>query len=365
MTDYRGFLYAGSPRFRLLFGRDSLISSWQLLHYDPEIAAVTLKTLANLQSLKSDPEADSDPGKILHEMWDTGAGTIEELHIDKVNFPYYGSIDSTPLFLIVAGKYLEATDDGEFILKLWPAILAAKDWVLKYGDENKDGLLDFRRRNINGPLNQCWKDGKDSPQFGERPIAPVEAQGYSFEALLSFNRIASALRKNDNIPSAYMDDLKENFHKEFFWPDENFYYLAIGGDGKKYASVASNPGHLLFSGLIDDNHKSAVVSRLFQADMWTPYGIRTHSLFNKDFNASSYQLGSVWPFDNWLIAEGLRTAGFVREYELVKAALLAAYRELGHIPELYSVTLDGKIQEIPSANPLQAWSSAGLLDLLE
>ncbi len=364
LTDYRGFLNAGSPRFNILFGRDSLISSWQLLDYDPEIAAVTLKVLAKLQSSDFDPERDAEPGKILHEMWEGDRSEIEKLHLDSVPFPYYGSVDSTPLFLIVAGKYFEMTDDRNLILSLWPNLKKAKNWIMINGDGNRDGFLDFRRKNPNGPLNQCWKDGKESPQFGERPIAAVEVQGYAYEALRAFNRISAALGRFESVPEDYFNGLKDKFHKEFFWPEENFYYLAMGGDGKKYASVASNPGHLLFTGLIDQKRKADIVSRLFRADMWTPYGIRTHSMLNEDFNEKSYQLGSVWPFDNWIIAEGLRMSGFDKEYGLIKSALLRAYQDLGHIPELYAVSEKGEIGEIHKANPLQAWSSAGLLDLL-
>ena len=161
LTDYRGFLNAGSPRFNVLFGRDSLISSWQLLDYDPEIAAVTLNTLAKLQASVSDPERDAEPGKILHEMWEGDRSEIEKLHLDSVPFPYYGSVDSTPLFLILAGKYFEMSDDLNLVSSLWPNLKEAKNWIMTYGDESRDGFLDFRRKNPNGPLNQCWKDGKE------------------------------------------------------------------------------------------------------------------------------------------------------------------------------------------------------------
>lgn len=364
LTDYRGFLNAGAPRFSLLFGRDSLISSWQLLDYDPEIAAVTLKTLSKLQAVKSDPERDADPGKILHEMWEGNQSEIEQLHIDHVPFPYYGSADSTPLFLIVAGKYFETTGDRNLIVSLWPNLMAAKNWILDFGDENKDGFLDFRRKNPHGPLNQCWKDGKESPHFDKHPIAAVEVQGYKYEALKKFNLLAGAVGDRERVAENYLENFKENFNKEFYWPEEKFYHLAIDDSRKKYPITASNPGHLLFTDLIDKNQKENIVKRLFAADMWTPYGIRTHSTLNKDFNENDYQLGAVWPFDNWIIAEGLRVSGFKKEYGIIRDALLSAYQKLGHIPELYSVSKEGEIKRIPQANPLQAWSSAGLFDLL-
>jgi glycogen debranching enzyme len=364
LMDYRGFVRAGHPRFNVLFGRDSLFVSWQLLDYDPEIAAITLKTLAKLQASEIDPERDAEPGKILHEMWEGDRREIDKLHLDSVPFPYYGSVDATPLFIVVAHKYFEKTKDKELIAALWPNICAAKNWMMQYGDENRDGFLDFRRKNPNGPLNQCWKDGKESPQFGERPIAPVEVQGYAYEALKGFNILAEAINAPERVAKEHLQNLKINFDNKFFWKEGGFYYLAIDGTGNGYKSIASNPGHLLFTNLIDDSHKNQIISRLFQPDMWTSYGIRTHSEKNKDFDAFSYQLGSVWPFDNWMIAEGLRVSGFNDEYMLIKEALLRAFREFGKIPELYAVDTGGKIQIIPQANSLQAWSSAGLLDLL-
>ena len=364
LSDYRGFILAGEPRFNTLFGRDSLIVSWQLLNYDPEIAASTLKVLASLQARKIDQKRDAEPGKILHEMWEGEREHLGRLHLDEVDFPYYGSVDSTPLFIIVAGKYFEFTKDKEFIKKLWVNLIRAKDWILKYGDSNNDGFLDFERKNPNGPYNQCWKDGTESPQFGKRPIAVIEVQGYKYEALKYFNELSDALGESEKITDDYLENFKRKFFKYFFWQKENFFYLAIDGEGKKYESFASNAGHLLFTELIDIETKNYVVRRLFQDDMWTPYGIRTHSTQNKDFKFESYQLGSVWPFDNWMIAEGLRISGFQKEYLSIKKALLLAYEELGHMPEFYAVTEDNKIQTTERANPLQAWSSAGLLNLL-
>ena len=364
LTDYRGFVLAGAPKFNNLFGRDSLFVSWQLLDYDPGIAKVTLKTLAYLQANKIDAERDAEPGKILHEMWEGDYEEVHRLHIDSVPFPYYGSVDSTPLFLIVAGKYFEKTKDLEFINKIWPKLVAAKNWILTYGDANKDGFVDFDRKNPNGPFNQCWKDGAESPQFGGRPIAAVEVQGYKYEALKCFDQMAEAVGEKEKIGNNYLEKFKEDFYEKFFWPEERFIYLAIDGGGKRYESVASNAGHLLFTDLITADAKKMVVDRLLGADMRTPFGIRTHSMKNKDFKIDSYQLGSVWPFDNWLIAEGLRASGFKKEREMIKDALIKAFSELGCLPELYAVDKEGQIMTTTRANPLQAWSSGGLLNLL-
>ena len=364
LEDYRGFILAGQPRFNTLFGRDSLFASWQLLNYDPEIAAVTLKILANLQAREIDLSRDAEPGKILHEMWGGEQEVAQSLHLDSVPFPYYGSVDSTPLFIIVAGKYFELTKDKEFIKKLWVNLIRAKDWILKYGDSNNDGFLDFERKNPNGPYNQCWKDGTESPQFGKRPIAVIEVQGYKYEALISFNKLAGFIDAEERVFDSYLEDFQKKFIKDFFWPEENFFYLGIDGEGTTYNAVTSNACHLLFTNFVSAEYKKMIVSRLFKADIWTPYGIRTHSTKNPDFNPFSYQLGSVWPFDNWVIAEGLRISGFQKEATLIKGALVLAFEELGHIPEYYAVTEENKIQTVSRANPLQAWSSAGLLNLL-
>ncbi|MCL5017131.1 MAG: hypothetical protein M1155_00490 [Patescibacteria group bacterium] len=364
LSDYRGFILAGLPRFNNLFGRDSLIVSWQLLNYDPSIAKVTLKTLAYLQASKIDPERDAEPGKILHEMWEGDDDAIPRLNIDAVPFPYYGSVDSTPLFMIVAGKYFKKTKDADLIKRIWPKVVAAKDWIMTYGDSNKDGFVDFDRKNPHGPFNRCWKDGAQSPRFGKRPIAAVEVQGYKYEALRYFNILAEAIGEKEKIEIDYLVGFRKSFFEKFFWPEENFFYLAIDGKGKSYRSVTSNPGHLLFTGLIDAESKRKIVDRLFKPDMWTPFGVRTHSTNNKDFDAFSYQLGSVWPYDNWIIAEGLRESGFEKESNLIKDALVGAFSALGHLPELYAVDERGKIQEIKDANPLQAWSSGGLLNLI-
>ena len=189
-------------------------------------------------------------------------------------------------------------------------------------------------------------------------------QGYKYEALISFNKLAGFIDAEERVFDSYLEDFQKKFIKDFFWPEENFFYLGIDGEGTTYNAVTSNAGHLLFTNFVSAEYKKMIVSRLFKADIWTPYGIRTHSTKNPDFNPFSYQLGSVWPFDNWVIAEGLRISGFQKEATLIKGALVLAFEELGHIPEYYAVTEENKIQTVSRANPLQAWSSAGLLNLL-
>ena len=351
LRDPKGFIRAGFPRFNTLYGRDSLIASWQLLDYDAAIAKNTLKILAELQGQKIDPLHEEEPGKILHE---TRWGQPSE---GAWPIPYYASVDATPLFVILAGKYFKKTKDKDFIQSILPNIKKAKDWILTHGDENKDGFLDYRRKNPKGFFHHGWKD-TDFCKTWQPPIAIVEAQGYKYEALCYFQKLTGEETES-------LANFKEKFLNSFFWPEEKFFYLAIDAKGVKYQIPASNPGHLLFTNLIEMPYKKLIVQRLFQNDFWTDYGIRTHSTANVDFNPYSYHLGSIWPFDNWMIAQGLKISGFEKEYEMVRQALLKTYRVFGYLPELYCVNLDGEIRGLGRANPLQAWSSAGLLNMLQ
>jgi len=352
LRDPKGFIRAGFPRFNTLYGRDSLITAWQLLDYDAGIAKNTLKILAELQGQKRDFLSEEEPGKIIHETWPVG-----QLPEGDWPVPYYASVDVTPLFVILAGKYFEKTEDEDFIKSIWPNIKKAKDWILTFGDENQDGFLDYRQKNPRGLFHHGWKDSNFDKTWPP-PIAIVEVQGYKYEALSHFQKLSG-----ENIEG--LENFKEKFLNSFFWPEEKFFYLALDGQGVRYQILASNPGHLLFTNLIEMPYKKLIVQRLFQNDFWTEYGLRTHSTANVNFNPYGYHLGAVWPFDNWLIARGLKISGFDKEYEMVKQALLKTYRILGHLPELYGVTLDGEIKSLGRANSLQAWSSAGLLNMLQ
>lgn len=365
----RGYLNAGYPRYNTLFGRDSLISAWQMLEIDPLIARATLQTLVEYQGKTVNLRAEEEPGKILHEYRFSPKEQAELPHWD---FPYYGSVDSTPLFIILAGEYLKRTGDKTFLLKIWNNIVAAFNWIREYGDRDGDDYVEYGRRNPQGLYHQGWRDGVEDHLKIKPPVAIVEAQGYVYAAYQNLIFLARELGKNDisEKASARSEALRSKFNEDFWMERKKYFALALDGEKRQKEAVTSNPGHLLFTGIVAPDKIKPLISRLFHLDLWTPYGIRNHSSENPDFDPCSYQLGSVWPHDNWIIYRGLQDLGFDRHADRIKKCLLRAYRKLGHIPELY-VVVDDKIvdsskspmRDIPT-NPLQACASAGLLEMI-
>lgn len=364
-----GYLRAGWPRYHTLFGRDSLIAAWQTLRTDPSVARATLQVLARYQGQKIDAASEQEPGKILHEYRFDAASQAE---LPGWVFPYYGSIDSTPLYLVVAKEYLDSTRDEASLAEWWPALQKAHAWIGTYGDPDGDGFVEYARKNPAGLFHQGWKDGSADHLKIEPPVALVEVQGYTFAAHRAFARIASRLGHSDIAADAdeAANRLRERLNRAFWWPEEGTYFLALDGDKRPRRAVTSNPGHLLFAGILDADRRGDVVRRLFADDLWTPYGIRTHATSERDFDPFSYHLGSVWPHDNWIIWKGLRASGFRREAEAIQESLVRACEALGRLPELYAV-VDGEIVDLSSespagnrANPVQAWSLGALLDML-
>jgi len=362
-----GYLNAGHPRYNTLFGRDSLISAWQILKVDPSIARATLRTLARYQGKNVNARAEEEPGKILHEFRFDPKSRAE---LPLWDFPYYGSVDSTPLFIIMAGEYFRGTRDKPFLLRIWDNILAAFGWIRDYGDKDEDGYVEYERKNPYGLFHQGWKDGSEDHLKIEPPVTIVEAQGYIYAAYQNLIFLDRELSKNDVTKEALArsEVLKKEFNEDFWMEKENYFALALDGEKRQRDVITSNPGHLLFTGIVVQDKIKPLVSRLFQSDIWTPYGIRNHSAKEADFDPYSYHRGSVWPHDNWIIYKGLRSLGFDLHADRIKKALLRAYRELGKIPELYAVVNDRIIDlsqmESVLANPLQAWSSAGLLEMI-
>ena len=371
-----GYLNAGYPKFDgTLFGRDSLISALQMLNIDPRIAKSTLDILAYYQSTTVDPKADAEPGKILHNKREKSFG-------GKI---YFGSVDATPLFIIVAEEYFKKTGDRVFLLKIWDNIIAAVNWMSVYGDADRDHFLEYERKHQEGGLfHQGWRDSvmPDDHLNISPPVAIVEAQGYAYAAYRAAANLASQLGKDSSLSNSWLGEskeLREAFHKSFWQEEKCYYHLALDGNKAPKKSVSSNPGHLLFTGIIQEEILPRVVDRLFQPDLHTLYGIRTTSEKDSDFDALSYHLGSIWPHDNWVIYYGLKQLGFIDEANRIKEGLVSAYKELGHIPELFAV-VDGGIvslsgptigakrspytNQIVYANNTQAWASCGLLNML-
>ena len=358
-----GYIRAGLPRFAALFGRDSCIVSWQLIDYDVTIARRTIELLAELQGKEINHLREEEPGKIVHE-WHQNPPEYKSL---LWPLPYYGSVDSTPLFIYLCGLYYEKSVDTEWLAKYWPHIVSALEWCEKYGDFDGDTLLEYERKNPVGLLHQGWKDSRMDHLRLTPPIELIEVQGYYYAALREAAELALML-KNESLEKklrARAEKLKVAVIKEFWLPEKNFFAIALSESKFPNERISSNPGHLLFSGILDgeDDKIKAVVDRLFQNDMWTPYGIRTHAESNSDFNPMSYHLGSIWPHDNWIIAWGLKKYGYEKEYQKIKQGLLDAYQALGEIPELYAV-VGGKIEKISVACSPQAWASGALLSFI-
>ena len=355
LDNKHGYVQAGAPGFMGLFGRDSLITSWQLLDYNPMIARNTLIELARLQGERVDRKTGEQPGKILHEYYPEDStdkswfqkykSKIEWLEIDK---PVYFSIDSTLLFIIVYNMYVEKTHDVSLQKKLKKNIERASDWISKYGSYEKDyhHFIGYEWDSKQPGLhNQSWKD---SDEYSIKdPVFPVEVQGYAYASM------------SNKMPK---EMFKKDFFSEFYMKEEKYFAFALDGDLKQVKEITSNPGHLLFTGILDEGSRLLVKEKLFSKELWTPYGIRTLSTESENFDPCSYHSGSVWPWDNWVIAQGLKKYGYDKEYMMIKEALFRAYDELGILPEYYGVIND-KIVRLPAQYP-QAWSSGALLNFL-
>jgi glycogen debranching enzyme len=358
-----GFYNAGSPNFDRPFGRDSEITAWQLLPVNPVIARNTLAYLARYQGREVNWRREEEPGKIIHEHYPNSLVRFCISLISGWGFPYYGSVDSTPLFVVLAGLYFHETLNKQFIERIWPNIERALIWMTEYGDSQKDGFLRYERKNPYGLLNQGWKDS--GLYYIEPPVAIVEAQGYAYLAYLQAGVLAAILGESDKAKELKnkAEELKKRFNQAFWMPEEQYFALALDGKQNQIRDITSNPGHLLFTGIVDEEKIPLVVSRLFAEDMWTPYGIRTLSVRDPKFEAASYHMGSGWPHDNWMIYKGLVRCGYKKEAGMVKEASLRVYKEFNYsIPELYVVTREGKLRKYPKACPLQAWALGAVLN---
>jgi len=358
----QGFLKAGIPKFDRLFGRDSLISAWQLLDWNPGICKATLEILSQLQGRIISNEREEEPGKIIHE-----TDFEKKRHpAGFFPFPYYGSVDSTPLFLIVFSFYFKKTRDKKFLRDHWENILMALNWMEEYGDKDKDCFLEYQRKNPKGLFHQGWKDNAKDYLKIKSPVVIVEAQGYQYLALKEISELAE-IRKDFDLAKKLQEkakNLKEEFNKKFWMPDIKYFALGLNGKKEQRKAITSNPGHLLFTGIVEENKKTLLIHRLFQKDLWTSFGIRTHSAKESDFNQKSHHLGLIWPHDNWIIAQGLRKLGFEEEYKKIKEAILLAYHEIGFLPEFYGAE-KGKIIKDPEACYPQAWATCALFNFLE
>ncbi len=365
-------LAAGIPWFMALFGRDSLIAAYQALPFLPETAKGVLRALARLQGTRVDPLRAEEPGKILHEY------RYGELAIrgGVLPFPYYGSIDATPLFLVLLAAVYRATGDLDFVRSLRAHALDALSWIERYGDRDGDGYLEYILEHTRGLDNQGWKDSWDAIRFrdgrvAEPPIALCEAQGYVYAAWLGMSEVFEALGERERSVRlrAQAVALKERFERDFWLPDRHYYALALDGAKRPVTGLTSNPGHLLWTGIADAEKARQIARRLVSPELFSGWGIRTMGASEGGYNPISYHCGSVWPHDNSLIVAGLARYGFVAEAAKVASGLLTtlSFYPDYRLPELlagYSAREAAFPVEYPTANRPQAWASGAVLLML-
>jgi glycogen debranching enzyme len=362
------FFAAGVPWFATLFGRDSLITAWQTLAYDPSISAHTLKLLASYQGRRVDEWRDEQPGKILHEL-----RVGEAAHLGLIpHTPYYGSIDATPLFLMLIGRHAAWTGSLALFHELREPIERALDWMSRYGRIDAGEYLTYATSADKVLENQGWKDSGDAivhqdGTLATSPIAVVEVQGYAYQALVAmadlYERAGDHARAHQLRQDAAR--LRRRFNTDFWIPDRQYYALALEKGGKPVTVISSNPGHALWAGIADDEKAALTADRLMSTDMFSGWGIRTLSEKETAYNPLGYHLGSVWPHDTSLIAGGFRRYGFdhhaVRLFEgLVKAA---SHFKSYQMPELFSGFSETEYDtpvSYPGANHPQAWAAGAL-----
>jgi len=372
-TAYGRYPYAGVPWYNTAFGRDGIITALEVLWLAPDIARQVLLYLSSTQATEVNPYQDAEPGKVIHEVRGGEMAALNEIPFAR----YYGSVDATPLFIMLAGAYYSRTNDAGLIKKIWPHIKAAMDWIDKYGDVDGDGFVEYQHKSANGLTNQGWKDSQDSIMYEDGrlvqpPVALCEVQAYVYDAKKQAAKLANICGQPDLAEQWKQQaaTLKKKFNEQFWDEQLNCYVLALDGNKRPCRVVSSNAGHCLFTGIADEDKAEKLVARLLQPDMFSGWGVRTLGKKEKRFNPMSYHNGSIWPHDVALIARGFSKYGYIDEaLQLVSGLFNASlFIELQRLPELFC-GFDRRKGEGPTSYPVacspQAWSVAAVFMLLE
>ncbi|HEX2045976.1 MAG TPA: glycogen debranching N-terminal domain-containing protein [Gaiellaceae bacterium] len=354
---------AGMPWFMTVFGRDTIVTSFQTLLFGPELARTALTVLAQLQAESEDPAVDAEPGKIVHEVRH-GRGA-------EAWFPrYYGTVDATPLYLVLLSEVWRWTDDLPLMRELRDPALRALAWIDEHGDMDGDGFVEYRRRSVRGLENQSWKDSGDSQLFAdgrqaEPPIAPCEVQGYVYAAKLGLAAIAREVWRERELAERLESEaaeLSERFDRAFWCEERGGYYaLALDGEKRRVDALTSNIGHLLWSGIVPPERADAVVDRPMSDELWSGWGVRTMAAEDAGYNPLSYHNGSVWPHDNSLIALGLARYGRWAEAQRIVMRMLEAAELFEYqLPEVFAGFARAESPfpiPYPTAARPQAWAA--------
>jgi glycogen debranching enzyme len=364
---------AGLPWFMTMFGRDSIFTSLQALPFTSELAATTLRALGDWQGVRIDDFRDEDPGRILHEMRYGEMTAFEE----RPHSPYYGSVDATPLYVVLLDEYERWTGDRALVRELEVEARAALRWIDEYADLQGTGYIWYQRRNEETGLeNQCWKDSWDSISFRDGslpgfPRATCELQGYAYDAKVRGARLAREIWKDPELADRLerdAADLKRRFNRDYWVEDDQYFALALDPDGRQVDALGSNNGHLLWSGIVDKSKAKAVARHLLGPRLFSGWGVRTLASGEARYNPIGYHTGTVWPYDNSFIAWGLRRYGFKEEAAEIAAGILDAAEFFdGRLPEAFGGYPRHQTKypvQYPTACSPQAWSTGTPLLLL-
>lgn len=364
----RTVVAAGAPWFMTLFGRDSLLTSWFALLVDPDLALGVLQTLARFQGVEVDPRHDEEPGRILHEMRFGDAASLA-LGGGRI---YYGSADATPLFVMLLGELRRWGLASEVVDSLLPHADRAMDWIADFGDRDGDGYVEYQRASDRGLVHQGWKDSWDGIRFANGdiarpPIALAEVQAYVYGAYLARMHFAREAG-DEGLAAEYAElaaGLKERFNHDFWLPDQGWFAVGLDGSKRPIDSLASNMGHCLWTGIVDEDKAERVAERLMEPSMFSGWGVRTLGAEMGGYNPISYHCGSVWPHDNAVIAAGLMRYGFVEAAQrVIMAQLDAAVCQGGRLPELFTGLARDEFPTVvtyPTSCSPQAWAAAAPL----